>query len=504
MRARRLGRILLAGVICSLAACNSGGGGAPPVISTSTPQPSTGPSLASVQRISSDPFTNSGSQHATEVEPSAASSGGTVVAAFQTGRFYDFGSSDIGIATSLDGGITWQSTTLPGTTHYTIPAGPYDSISDPSVAYDARHASWLVVALPVLFAYTGTPGVVVSHSSDGLTWSAPAAVTAATQTDNDKSWIACDNHPSSPYYGHCYVEWDNANVAPAGLIDMAVSSDGGLTWGATTHPQGSIGGLGGQPLVLPDGSVVVLFDTLDTTQIYGFVSHDGGATWSAPALVQTIVDHAVAGNLRYVPFVSAAQDASGKIYAVWQDCRFRQNCTSNDLVLITSTDGVQWSSPARVPIDAAASTVDHFLPGLAVDASTSGAGAHIGITYYSYADANCTPSTCALSANFIASADGGTTWGAPQLLAGPMSVSWLASTRLGQMIGDYTAAAFANGTPIAIAPIAVPATNGALNEAIYAPKPAYLTVQSVLRRSSIGERPVRGAHSDHGPRRIIP
>ncbi len=504
--ARRIARLVVAGVICSLSACNSGGGGAPPVVLTPSPQPSpvAGPSLANMQRISSDPFTNSGSEHATEVEPSAASSGGTVVAAFQTGRFYNFGSSDIGIATSLDAGITWQSTTLPGTTHYSIPAGPYDSISDPSVAYDARHASWLVVALPVLFAYTGTPGVVVSHSPDGLTWSAPVAVTGPTQTDNDKSWIACDNHPSSPYYGHCYVEWDNANFEPDGLIDMAVSIDGGLTWSATTHPQGSIGGLGGQPLVLPDGTVVVLFDTLDTTQIYAFNSHDGGVTWSAPALVQPIIDHAVAGNLRYVPFVSAGEDASGKIYAVWQDCRFRQNCTSNDLVLITSTDGVQWSSPARVPIDATTSTVDHFLPGLAVDANTSGSGAHVGITYYSYADANCAPSTCALSANFIASEDGGSTWGAPQLLAGPMRLSWLPSTRLGQMIGDYTAATFSNGTPIAIAPIGIPATSGAFNEAIYAPNPGYLTVQSVLRRSSRGERPVPGAHSDHPPRRVIP
>jgi len=85
-----------------------------------------------------------------------------------------------------------------------------------------------------------------------------------------------------------------------------------------------------------------------------------------------------------------------------------------------------------------------------------------------------------------------------------MNLSWLASTRLGQMIGDYTAAAFSNGAPIAIAPLGIPATSGALSEAIYAPKPGYLTVQSVLRRSSMGERPVRGAHSDHGPRHIIP
>lgn len=498
---------LLLPAFAFLAACSGGSSGGPPPV-TLTPAPVASqfpaPSLAGVLRVSSDPFTNGGSEHATEVEPAVASSGNTVVAAFQTGRFYTYGSSDIGIAASLDGGMTWQSTTLPGTTHYALPAGPYDSVSDPSVAYDARHATWLVASLPVIFTSTGVPGVIVSHSPDGLSWSSPVAVTAPTQADNDKSWITCDGHPASPYYGHCYVEWDNYSVPPAGLIDMAVSTDGGVTWSASTHPQGSIGGMGGQPIVLPDGTVVVLIDTLDTTQLYAFTSHDGGASWSTPALVQTITDHAVAGNLRYVPFVSAAEDASGKIYAVWQDCRFRQNCSSNDLVMITSTDGVQWSAPARVPIDLASSTVDHFLPGLAVDPTTSGSGARLGITYYAYADARCTASTCALSANVIASQDGGATWGAPQVLAGPMNLSWLAGTHLGQMIGDYTAATFANGTPIAIAPIAVPQTSATLNEAIYVPKPGAVAVQSLVRRSSAGERPVPGAHSDHGPRHVIP
>ena len=84
-----------------------------------------------------------------------------------------------------------------------------------------------------------------------------------------------------------------------------------------------------------------------------------------------------------------------------------------------------------------------------------------------------------------------------------MTLSWLPSTRLGQMIGDYTAATFSNGTPIAIAPIGIPAS-GAFNEAIYSPNPGYLTVQSLLRRSSMGEHPVKGAHSDHAPRRVIP
>src|SRR5438105_2915885 len=69
-----------------------------------------------VNRISSDPFTNTTSQHRTEVEPDTFANGSTVVAAFQVGRFFDGGSSDAGWARSGDGGRTWTSGFMPGMT----------------------------------------------------------------------------------------------------------------------------------------------------------------------------------------------------------------------------------------------------------------------------------------------------------------------------------------------------------------------------------------------------
>src|SRR4051794_32347691 len=47
-------------------------------------------------QLSTDPFTNTSSQHRTEVEPDTFSRGSIVVGAFQVGRFFDGGSSDIG------------------------------------------------------------------------------------------------------------------------------------------------------------------------------------------------------------------------------------------------------------------------------------------------------------------------------------------------------------------------------------------------------------------------
>jgi hypothetical protein len=91
-----------------------------------------------LQLLSTDPFANSTSQHATEVEPDTFAFGSTLVSGFQVGRFFDGGSSDIGFATSTNGGNSWKSGFLPATANST-PKGPYARASDASVAYDARH-----------------------------------------------------------------------------------------------------------------------------------------------------------------------------------------------------------------------------------------------------------------------------------------------------------------------------------------------------------------------------
>src|SRR6516165_10645409 len=83
-------------------------------------------------QISSDPYTNSTSQHQTEVEPDSYSNGSTIVSATQVGRFNDGGSSNIGWATSTDHGTTWHGGFLPNTTVNATPPGTHDRVSDPS------------------------------------------------------------------------------------------------------------------------------------------------------------------------------------------------------------------------------------------------------------------------------------------------------------------------------------------------------------------------------------
>jgi len=56
---------------------------------------------AGLVQISSDPFTNKTSNHKTEVEPDTFAFGNTIVSAFQQGRFFDGGGSDIGFPCPL-------------------------------------------------------------------------------------------------------------------------------------------------------------------------------------------------------------------------------------------------------------------------------------------------------------------------------------------------------------------------------------------------------------------
>jgi hypothetical protein len=435
-------------------------------------------------RISSDPFTNSTSQHATEVEPDTYSFGGTIVTSSQVGRFFDGGSSDISFNTSADGGATWHTGFLPGITTFQG-GGSFARVSDPSVAFDSRHGAWLITGL-VLDANVNGAGVTVSRSTDGgLTWQNPVVAVGNDGQGYDKEWVACDDTSSSPHFGNCYIEVDI--TSSANRVIMSTSTDGGLTWSAPASPADRPSGLGGQPLVQPNGTVVVPFST-NGSSVRSFTSTNGGASWSASVLVSSISAHTVAGGLRAGDGLpSAEMDGSGRIYVAWQDCRFRAGCPSNDIVFSTSADGTTWTSPARVPIDAVSSGVDHFIPGIAADPATSGGTAHLGLYYYFYPNASCSASTCQLEVGFISSTNAGSAWSAPQTVAGPMSLSQIASTNQGSMVGDYISCSFVAGRAIAIFAVGRTPTNGqAFDEAMY-------TVGGLAARSGSAPAQVGGA-----------
>ena len=400
-----------------------------------------------VVTVSEDPFTNATSQHRTEVEPDTFSFGATWVSAFQVGRIFNGGASDIGWATSIDAGEHFVHGFLAGVTKNTQPAGAYDRASDASVAFDLRHHTWLISYLALHETPTGGTGVVdvlASRSPDGVSWGLPVPV-ATLNTFLDKNWTVCDNSILSPHFGNCYTEFDIASRRD--LEQMSTSTDGGLTWGASQAPADAAHGLGGQPLVQPDGRVVVPFEGVGAFRgMRAFTSDDGGATWGASVLISPITARRSAGGaIRTSPLPTAEVDLLGRVYVAWQDCRFETACASNDIVLSTSDDGTTWSAVSRIPIDPVDSGVDHIIPGLAVDPITSGGHARLALTYYLFPSAACTAATCQLEVGFVTSRNGGASWSQPQVVAGPMSLSWLPATNQGVMVADYISTSFVAG-----------------------------------------------------------
>ena len=420
---------------------------------------------AQLSVVSQDPYTEPTTFHRTQVEPDTFAFGSTIVSAFQAGRGPVRGASNLGWAASTDRGSTWTEGFLPGTTMQATPPGPWRRATDPSITYDAMHDTWLIFGLESPRHHF----VFVSRSTDGAqTFDEPIIVDASDAVNFDKTWIGCDNNPSSPFYGHCYTEWDDE--AHHLRLFLSTSTDGGLTWTkATVRHDTRV--IDGHPLVQPDGTVLVPIMQCCPTRIDAFISRDGGQSfsghgtdYSGPLAIRNVRARKARGNLRMnvePPPLSADMDVLGKVYVTWPDCRFRRSgdrtCLQNDIVMSTTTDGRHWSPVVRVPVDARTSSADHFLPAVGIDPTTSGHSAHIAILYYFYPHARCNRATCALSVGLVSSLDGGSSWDVQQL-AGPMKTTWLPLTDSGYMVGDYVGVSFVEGSAIAVFAIATEGT----------------------------------------------
>lgn len=410
------------------------------------------------RRLSVDTSTNPLSQHETAVEPAAAAFGTTVVAAYQVGRFATGGASSIGFAVSHDSGRTWTRGLLPSVTLESTPRGPERAASDPTVAYDAVHGVWLIGTLTI---EASGSRVMVARSTDGLHWSAP--VTAASGPALDKDWLTCDNGATSPFRGRCYALYTDDDKS---ITVSQSSDDGGATWSAPVRASGIL--VGTQPAVLPSGTLVAVAGnyvgdaSLDGT-IESLRSTDGGVTFTRT----TVGTLTAASNapMRAISLPSMTVDAAGTLYATWGDCRFRVSCTANDIVLSTSSDGVTWTAPARIPTAAVSSSLDAMIPGIGADPGRPG---HIALVYAYFTPRSCAAGACKLGIGFLQSPDGGASWTRPlRLDVEPMDMSWLPRAE-GRMVGDYFATAFTTDRVVPVFALAIAPTSGRLHEAVFA------------------------------------
>ena len=427
---------------------------------TADPADRIGPDCELVsRRISVDTLAAAQGQHQTEVEPSLVAAGNTLVSAFQMGRFFDGAAEAIGFSTSRDAGRTWRSGLLPGLTLAQTPPGPVDRVSDPAVAYDAAHGTWLVVSLGI--GQNSLSTLAVNRSADGLGWSPPVTVAQARigSLAYDKEWIGCDNGSTSPFLGSCYVVYSDF---VADRLTVQVSRDGGLTWTAGVSASSDSGGavVGALPVIQPNGAVTIVFIAEGSDGLYAVRSTDGGTSWG-PRVGVAAMDASSPPGLRVPALPAATVDASGRIYVAWADCRFRATCLGSDIVLASSTDGLAWTGPTRIP----GVGVDRFIPALAADPSQPG---RLGLVYYWQPNRSCSSSTCRMAVSYTRSDDGGATWRASQRLNSRLlPYRWLAVTTGGAFVGDYVGAAFAGGAFVPVFALAQPNTGSVRHEAMY-------------------------------------
>jgi hypothetical protein len=402
------------------------------------------------RRISIDTITAPPGQHQSEVEPDVEANGSTAVAVFQLGRITDGGATGIGWATSANAGRTWRFGLLPGVTTASTPPGTAPRASDPAVAYDAAHGVWLAATLIIGNGFTA---LGISRSQDGFTWSEPVLAGQLTQAGLgfDKEWIACDNASTSPRYGSCYLVYTELSLTSPRLA-LTSSHDGGATWGTPVAVATTFSGEveGALPLVQPDGSLTVVFQG-NEVGLYVARSVDGGVTFTAPLGI-ALMTSSRHPALRAPSLPTATVDASGRMYVAWADCSLRPGCAADDIVVMSSTDGVAWTEPARIPV----TTLDGFVPDIAADPATPG---RLGLVTYVLTAAG------RIGVLTTTSRDGGKTWTKVQRLdaLSPLP-TWLANTVTGRFLGDYVGATFAAGRFVPVFALAQPPVQGSLRE----------------------------------------
>ena len=372
-------------------------------------------------------------------EPHAAGDGsGNWVAVWsRLGPFLD-DDLDIGVSLSSDSGVTWSSL-LPLNTDATTDGTDADTL--PQVVTDGA-GNWLAVWTRNSngTAFGTDLDVLVSRSTDaGVTWTAPAPLNtnAASDSGNDtEAGFATD--------GTTWVAvWQSDDDLGAGLgtdrdILVSRSTDAGATWTApaalNTNAATDTGNDQG-PEIATDGagnwlaiwgSAEDLGGALGTDRdILWARSTDAGATWTAPAALNTNADSDTGADR----FPHLAADATGTWVAVWESTEDLGGSLGTDVDILTATSldaGATWSAPLAVNTDAASDVGSDRFPHLATDR-----GGNWLVTWQSN-----NPAAGDLDALVAHSTDDGATWSLPSAL-NPLPSTDSATDEQGKIATDF-------------------------------------------------------------------
>jgi hypothetical protein len=438
------------------------------------------------QTAAADPTASGGGAvHQTTVDVDTYASGNTIVAAFQTGRFTNnrYGATTLGWATSTNAGTSWSQGTMPNLTTSSGGSPPntgglaWDRVTDPSVAYDAKHDAWLVSSIVFQQSDHEYVAVAVNRSTNGGTvWSSPVTAYSASNAPSlnpDKAWIACDNTASSSRYGNCYIVF--SNDIPSNVLHHMVSTDGGQTWSTPIPTAGSSQGYNAQVVVRPNGDVVVVATCCGQNarfpgRLIWYTSTDGGGSWSAPQNVEAggpiLAEYAGTDGLRKLAKPSVDVGSDGTVWLAVHDCRLHPGCTANDILVGSLGPAASsWTALTKVAatFPPSAGNPDAFIAGLGVDRAN---GNRLGVVFHYVPDATCVGAGCPINTGFTSSTNGGASWTPVYTLnAAPAAPTWLVASAQGQYLGDYLSVGFPGGKASLVFPNATePAGVGQLRE----------------------------------------
>jgi len=342
--------------------------------------------------------------------------GDNVVGIWQQDRWSNGGARGFVAGASFDGGDTWQTVPVPGIT--LCSGGNYQRSTDPWVSFgpDAVVHQLALSFNDVAPPFTASDfdhALLASKSTDGgLTWSSPQVVIRDLDANvfNDKQTITADSTDPDLVY----AVWDRlvfptserASVragfrssAFRGPAWFARSTDGGDSWEPARQiydPGQNDQTIGNQIVVLPDGTLVNLFNEIRNdnskktrgNSVRIMRSTDKGVTWSAPIFVDLlgtifVTDPESGDDVRtgdIIPDIAVAPN--GDLYAVWQDARVNDG-GADGIALSRSTDGgLSWSPRVKVnktPTNIPIGNQQAFTP--SVDVAADGT---VAVTYYDF------------------------------------------------------------------------------------------------------------------------
>jgi hypothetical protein len=364
------------------------------------------------------------------------------------------------VVTSTDGGATWSA-----------PAATADASTGTStvalVQPPPPGAAPGSVCGRVVVSYTGGGGVSWFASSDcGATWSAHTQIlpnSALTHTVAQGLRTSLVVTGSADHAGALYLAWQTRSfrTAQTTLSAAANAGDTNVKVASVTS--------------MVAGNTL----TIDST----------GANPETVTITTVGTSGATGTGITFTPALAFAH-ASGAIVTL-NGVSSTSTAAPNDIALSVmpgptdATPAPTFGAPARIAIEADAgalsNTVDHFMPAIAADPSSSGASAGLALFYYFYPLAACqfvnTPDVqCSPRVGYVSSADAGATWTTPQSLSpGPPSVAVLPRTGTGNGgpdLGNVLAAAVVPAgkqvKALGLFPVALP-VNG-IDESMYVPK----------------------------------